>query len=138
MFERDKEELRSLGVPIEVGSMDAYFDDEPGYRIRADQFALPDIALSADEAAVVGLATRVWQHARLADADHGGGPQARPRSASTSTCRRSTSREPRLGADEPSFDVFWEARRSARRSSSTTAARRPADHPAPEPWGVVR
>ena len=45
MFERDKEELRSLGVPIEVGSLDAYFDDEPGYRIRPDEFALPEISL---------------------------------------------------------------------------------------------
>ena len=34
----------------------------------ATQFALPDIALAPDEAAVIGLATRVWQHARLADA----------------------------------------------------------------------
>ena len=49
-FERDKEELRSLGVPIEVGQMDAYFDDEPGYRIRADEFALPEISLESDEA----------------------------------------------------------------------------------------
>src|SRR3954447_15834535 len=56
MFERDKEELRSLGVPIEVGSMDAYFEDEPGYRIRADELALPEIELAADEAAVIGLA----------------------------------------------------------------------------------
>ena len=56
MFERDKEELRSLGVPIEVGQMDAYFDDEPGSRIRADEFALPEISLESDEAAVVGLA----------------------------------------------------------------------------------
>src|SRR5690349_24127369 len=68
MFERDKEELRSLGVPIEVGQMDAFFDDEPGYRIRADEFALPDIALEPDEAAVVALATKVWEHARLAEA----------------------------------------------------------------------
>ena len=40
MFERDKEELRSLGVPIEVGNMDAYFDDEPGYRVRPDRLRL--------------------------------------------------------------------------------------------------
>ena len=33
MFERDKDDLRSIGVPIEVGQMDAYFDDEPGYRV---------------------------------------------------------------------------------------------------------
>src|SRR6476646_2428532 len=68
MFERDKEELRSLGVPIEVGNMDAYFDDEPGYRIRADALALPDVELTADEAAVIGLATRVCDHSRLAEA----------------------------------------------------------------------
>src|ERR1700710_1772826 len=68
MFERDKDELRSLGVPIEVGQMDAFFDDEPGYRIRPDEFALPDISLTADEATVIGLATKVWQHARLAEA----------------------------------------------------------------------
>src|SRR4051794_10493835 len=68
MFERDKDELRSLGVPIEVGQMDAFFDDEPGYRIRADEFALPDISLEPDEAAVVALATKVWENARLAEA----------------------------------------------------------------------
>ena len=108
MFERDKEELRSLGVPIEVGNMDAYFDDEPGYRIRPDQFALPDISLTADEAAVIGLATRVWEHARLAE-------------ATTEAVRKLTAlgvpldvsaldiAQPRLSADEPSFDVFWEA-----------------------------
>jgi proteasome accessory factor B len=68
MFERDKDDLRSIGVPIEVGQMDAYFDDEPGYRVRPDEFQLPRIELAADEAAVIGLATRVWGHARLAEA----------------------------------------------------------------------
>ena len=68
MFDRDKDELRSLGVPIEVGQLDPLFEDEPGYRIRPDRFALPPVSLEPDEAAVVGLATRVWQHARLAEA----------------------------------------------------------------------
>ena len=52
MFERDKDDLRSLGVPIEVGNMDSYFDDEPGYRIRPDELQLPRIELAGDEAAV--------------------------------------------------------------------------------------
>ena len=130
MFERDKEELRSLGVPIEVGNMDAYFDDEPGYRVRPDRLALPDIALSPDEAAVIGLATRVWQHARLAD-------------ATTEAVRKLTAlgveidesaldiAEPRLSADEPSFDVFWEA--TQERSAVEFDYRRPGAprrHPA--------
>ena len=77
MFERDKEELRSLGVPIEVGQMDAYFDDEPGYRIRPDEFALPDISLAA------GRGRGRWpRHQGLAARDargghHRGGAQAR-------------------------------------------------------------
>ena len=58
-FERDKDELRSLGVPIEVGNFDPLFDDEPGYRILSSEFALPAIDLDAEEAAVVGVATRV-------------------------------------------------------------------------------
>ena len=48
MFERDKDELRALGVPIELGNVDPLFDDETGYRIRPDEFALPGIELSAD------------------------------------------------------------------------------------------
>ena len=68
MFERDKDDLRSLGVPVEVGQMDRYFDDEPGYRIRPDELQLPQVELTADEAQVIALATRVWEHARLAEA----------------------------------------------------------------------
>ena len=66
-FERDKDELRALGVPIEVGSFDVLFDDEPGYRIRPSEFELPPIDLDAEEASVVGVAARVWQHASVAD-----------------------------------------------------------------------
>jgi len=139
MFERDKEELRSLGVPIEVGSVDPLFDDEPGYRVSPDQFALPDITLAADEAAVVGLATRVWEHARLAE-------------ATTDAVRKLTAAgvevdvsaldiaEPRLSADEPSFDVFWDA--VQQRQPVEFAYLRPG-HVEPtqrhlQPWGVVR
>jgi proteasome accessory factor B len=139
MFERDKEELRSLGVPIEVGSLDAYFEDEPGYRVRPDQLSLPDIELAPDEASVIGLATRVWQHARLAE-------------ATTEAVRKLAAfgvevdesaldiAEPRLSADEPSFDVFWEAtqertpvRFEYRRSGATRTSTRNL-----QPWGVVR
>lgn len=139
MFERDKEELRSLGVPIEVGHMDAFFDDEPGYRIRPDEFALPAIDLLADEAAVIGLATRVWQHAKLAE-------------ATTEAVRKLTALgidvdtsaldivEPRLSADEPSFDVFWEATQERVPVEFTYA--RPGQEIGTvrhlQPWGVAR
>jgi proteasome accessory factor B len=70
-FERDKAELRALGVPLETGT-DSVFDTEPGYRIARRQYALPDIRLQPDEAAVVGVAARLWQHAGLAAAASSG------------------------------------------------------------------
>jgi proteasome accessory factor B len=139
MFERDKEELRSLGVPIEVGQMDAYFDDEPGYRIRADEFALPEITLESDEAAVVALASKVWQHARLAEATTDAVSKLTAAGVDLDLGALDIA-QPRLTADEPSFDVFWEATLARRRV--TFDYRRPG-YDAPltrhlEPWGVVR
>ena len=139
MFERDKEELRSLGVPIETGSYDPLFEDEPGYRVSPDQFALPPIELSADEAAVVGLATKVWEHARLAE-------------ATTEAVRKLTAAgadvdvaaldlvEPRLAAEEPSFDVFLEAvqQRTPVRFDYRTSGGPDVTSRHVQPWGVVR
>lgn len=60
MFERDKSELRDLGIPVETGKVSA-FDSTEGYRIKPDSYALPDIALTADEAAAVAVATTLWE-----------------------------------------------------------------------------
>src|SRR5580704_13028478 len=70
MFERDKEDLRELGVPLETG-VNHPFDDDPGYRIRQQAYELPELRLEADEAAVLGLAARVWRRAELAGAAAG-------------------------------------------------------------------
>jgi proteasome accessory factor B len=67
MFERDKEELRELGVPLETGSHGVW-EDEVGYRIRRTDYQLPEIELTPDEAAALGLAARLWHSAGLADA----------------------------------------------------------------------
>src|SRR6201997_5113129 len=70
MFERDKEDLRDLGVPLETG-VNHPFDTEPGYRIEQQAYELPELRLEADEAAVLGLAARVWRRAELAGAAAG-------------------------------------------------------------------
>ena len=62
-FERDKEELREMGVPVETGSNNAWFEDEVGYRISRDAYALPEVTFTADEMAVLALAARAWQQA---------------------------------------------------------------------------
>jgi proteasome accessory factor B len=45
MFERDKDELRELGIPLETGPNHP-FDEEPGYRIRQQAYELPEIGWS--------------------------------------------------------------------------------------------
>ncbi|NDZ79658.1 MULTISPECIES: YafY family protein [unclassified Streptomyces] len=68
MFERDKDDLRELGLVIEtVDSLDG----DAGYLARRDSNRLPPVALDAEEAAALGLAAKVWQQARLAGAASG-------------------------------------------------------------------
>lgn len=138
MFERDKEELRSLGIPIEVGYLDRAFEDEPGYRIERSAFELPDIDLEPDEAAVIGLAARVWQHAGLAAATSDA--LVKLKAAGVSVDREALNVvQPRLAAEEPAFEAFWEATRTRtpvtfdyRRAGSAEIATRHL-----QPWGVV-
>ncbi|MGQ0680270.1 MAG: helix-turn-helix transcriptional regulator [Actinomycetota bacterium] len=55
MFERDKEELREMGIPLELTGGDAW-DTDQGYRIPKDRYYLPDLDLAPDEVAALWLA----------------------------------------------------------------------------------
>lgn len=54
-FERDKETLRELGVPIVTETVSG-FGDDIGYRIRPDEYYLPDSNLTPDERAALHVA----------------------------------------------------------------------------------
>ncbi|KLO30909.1 transcriptional regulator [Mycolicibacter heraklionensis] len=64
MFERDKNELRDLGIPLETGKASG-FDTVDGYRINPDAYALPAIDLTREEAAAVAVAVQLWQSPEL-------------------------------------------------------------------------
>ncbi|MEU2720780.1 helix-turn-helix transcriptional regulator [Streptomyces smyrnaeus] len=68
MFERDKDDLRELGLVIDTVEN---LDGETAYVARRDSNRLPPITLDAAEATALGLAARVWQQARLAAAASG-------------------------------------------------------------------
>ena len=70
MFERDKNELRDLGIPLETGRVSS-FDPVEGYRINRDAYALPAVELTADEAAAVAVATQLWESPELITATQG-------------------------------------------------------------------
>lgn len=65
MFERDKDDLRSLGIDIEVASHDPLFEDEPGYRIEPERFQLPIDEFTAEELAVLSAALGLWTNTGL-------------------------------------------------------------------------
>jgi len=65
MFERDKDELRSLGIEIEVSGLDPLFDDELGYRIKPENFAMDTKGYSLAEIAYMSLAAQLWKNASL-------------------------------------------------------------------------
>lgn len=60
MFERDKNELRELGIPLETSSVGGQ-EDDPGYRIDRDTYGLPPLRLTREEMTAVALAARVWR-----------------------------------------------------------------------------
>ncbi len=142
MFERDKEELRDLGIPLETGRSSP-LDDEIGYRIRRQDYELPDIHLEPDEAAVLGIASRVWQSAELAGAAAGAALKLKAASKDTGedsdASRAAPTVQPRLTTQEPAFGPLWEAVRDRRpvTFSHTASGRAEATKRTVEPWGVV-
>jgi proteasome accessory factor B len=127
MFERDKDELRELGIPLETG-VSSGPEDEAGYRISRQAYELPEIRLESDEAAVVGPGGKGWVTdpvARAAgiDAEETSQPGI----------------EPRLATGEAAFAPLWEAVRDARPVSFAyrAAGRSSPQHRHLEPWGVV-
>jgi len=82
-FERDKEDLRSLGIPLTVERVPGLESPVDGYRISADDYYLPDPDLAADELAALHLASMavrveglgereaLWKLGGLVDADAG-------------------------------------------------------------------
>lgn len=137
-FERDKEELRELGIPLEIGSNDPLFDDETGYRIRRDAYELPPIALAPDEMAVLGLAARFWQQASLAEASSRALLKLKAQHPAEPAAEDLLGIEPRLVRDEPGFDALWRAVQAHQvvefdyRTRDGTPSRRRL-----EPWGLV-
>ncbi|KAB7742976.1 WYL domain-containing protein [Nostocoides sp. F2B08] len=138
MFERDKDELRALGVPLQTVDADPFFGDEVGYRIRADEYVLPEIEFEADELVVLGLAARTWSHGTLG----GAAAQALRKLQATQSEHRQSAEawvEPRLGTSEPTFPDILRAVQELR--EIRFAYRRPGSEEASarrvQPWHLT-
>lgn len=62
MFERDKDDLKRMGVPVELREIP--FADEVGYIVDRRSYELPDVDLAPEEVAALALALQVAGGAR--------------------------------------------------------------------------
>ncbi|MDP1820291.1 MAG: WYL domain-containing protein [Acidimicrobiales bacterium] len=60
-FERDKDELRSMGIPLRVERVPGRMPEVDGYRIPREEYALRDPGLTTDELAALHLAASAVQ-----------------------------------------------------------------------------
>ncbi|WP_024796339.1 helix-turn-helix transcriptional regulator [Tomitella biformata] len=60
MFERDKNDLRDLGIPLET-SKPSWTSEVEGYRISPDAYELPEIDFTPAESAAVAVAAQLWE-----------------------------------------------------------------------------
>ncbi|MEU6081198.1 WYL domain-containing protein [Streptomyces sp. NPDC047108] len=135
MFERDKDDLRELGLVIETVEG---VDGDTGYLARRDSNRLPPVALDAEEAAALGLAAKVWQQARLAGAASGALQKLRAAGMPLADDPYEThsALEPRIPVHESAFEPLMVACRDRRPVTfdyrKASAARPEARHV--EPW----
>ena len=137
MFERDKNELRELGIPLETGR-NSGFDSVDGYRIARHDYELGEIHLEPDEAAAVALAARLWESPELAEAAHGALVKLRAAGVEVDDDRSAV--QPRVGATEPAFAPLLAAVQAGRAVSFDHRRGGPGGEVTRrtvEPWGVV-
>ncbi|MEW2523975.1 WYL domain-containing protein [Streptomyces sp. NPDC047071] len=137
MFERDKDDLRELGLVIETVEN---LDGETGYLARRDSNRLPPITLDAEEAAALGVAAKVWQQARLAGAASGALHKLRAAGLpeGVDPYEAHGALEPRIPVHEAAFEPLMLACRDRRPVvfdyRKATAARPEQRHV--EPWAL--
>lgn len=137
MFERDKSELRELGVPVETGR-NSYLDNAEGYRIARRDYELPDIQLAPDEAAALALAARLWDSPQLATSARNAVLKLRSAGVEVDTSA-APGVQPRVRATDPAFGTLVTAVELGR-VVTFHHRRDPAATPTVrtvEPWGVV-
>jgi predicted DNA-binding transcriptional regulator YafY len=144
MLERDKSDLRDLGIPLQT--VEAADGTGDSYRISRPDYELASIDLAPDEAAAVSLAARTWRTAVLAPAASRALAKLDAAGASTMGSRRGLGEEPRAATLEARIatpDVSFEPLLGAVRDRAAVSFDyRPAgaEHGRRrevEPWGLV-
>jgi proteasome accessory factor B len=134
MFERDKDELRSMGIAIEA--VTNAHNEVVGYRVDTDGVRLPSITFTAEESAVIATAASVWATAGLAASAHSGRLKIEALGARSDAMDLGV--QIRLQAGEPAFVSLLDA--ATRRRLVRFTYQRPGESTQErevQPWGLV-
>nr|NLD40831.1 WYL domain-containing protein [Actinomycetales bacterium] len=134
-FARDKDLLRTLGIPL-VTERDVVHEDDVGYRIDVEAYRVPEVSFTPQELGVLALASSVHQDATwrsLADTGTAKALGLGPATGEQAPPLRVQLREP-----EAAFDTILEAIESRRTIEFDYAARTSARaRRTVEPWRLV-
>jgi predicted DNA-binding transcriptional regulator YafY len=141
MFERDKTDLRAMGIPLEARTEAGLFEEDPGttsYRIPKEKYRLPELRFSVQEAAVLSLSARLWGRAALGTAAARAVRKIETSGALPQEPSAEPLLEPRISTREPAFEDLLEAATARQeisfdyqgRSDAAPSARRV------QPWGL--
>ncbi|MGO4385370.1 helix-turn-helix transcriptional regulator [Specibacter sp. RAF43] len=138
MFERDKEALRRLGIPITaVTNYDLDAESQTYYRINPADYQVPQVRLDGPAMTMLAVAANLW-----AGAAFGAAAQSALRKIATGTGTGwyddDTTVQARIRTQEPAFEPLWEALRN---SQGVTFSYRAAEAAADtdrtvQPWGL--
>jgi predicted DNA-binding transcriptional regulator YafY len=109
MFERDKQELRALGIPVQT--QEGVGD---GYRIQRADLALPQLRFTPAEGAALALAGRLWETTALAAAGAGALRKIRDATDGAPLAPASDVLQPRVRTADPAFAPLYTAVRDRR------------------------
>jgi proteasome accessory factor B len=144
MFERDKDELRAMGIPIET--VTSASGEVIGYLIPRDDYRLPPAHVTTEQVLLLGLAARMWSRASLGrDAQtalrkieaQAQGAFADPQPALNSRFHLDLQSGPSRG--DEAIPIMWQAIGSRSAVSFEYAGLRDAvpHRRTIEPWGVL-
>jgi len=144
-FERDKKELRELGVPLQTPP-----NGGDGYRIPRSEFALPPLSFTPAEAAALALAGRLWETTALDAAGSGALRKIRDAEATDPSAGGDedggrpedsviTLLQPRVRTSDPAFEPMLAAVRAGRvvEFDYRKDPGGPAEPRRLQPWGLV-
>jgi len=107
LFERDKDMLRSIGIPI-ITVTNPIHEDEVGYLIDTDAYELPPIQLTPEQTEIALLAASLWREASFQEAAERGVTKLRASGAAISGMRPPPI-SIRTGATSPNFSKIFAA-----------------------------